>query len=76
MATQICPECKKDSFTWSVDDGNITTWGCFECHYSATEDELLEVNCEDCGNFSKMQLLDGRGKYWWCCYCNYVRRLF
>lgn len=73
MATQICPKCKEDSFTWSVDeDSPLTYWGCYNCHYGAYEDESLQTNCETCGSYSKMKLKDDTTEYWWCCKCNKV----
>ncbi len=41
MATQICPNCEKDSFTWILDDEktNLTIWHCYNCKYEAEEKE-------------------------------------
>lgn len=76
MATQICPNCKEDSFTWYMDDENgkeITMWGCYSCSYSACEeDESLQRNCSDCKTFSEMRLEDEVKIYWWCCRCNKI----
>ncbi|MFT3796536.1 hypothetical protein [Flavobacterium sp.] len=75
MATQICPNCKADSFTWTTDEdenNNLeTTWGC-SCGYSAKEDESQQGNCDDCKKFSKMKLEDENKIYWWCCSCNKI----
>jgi ribosomal protein L37AE/L43A len=47
MATQICPKCKSDSFTWIIDDeiSNMTIWYCNVCNFSALENENDESNC-------------------------------
>lgn len=71
MATQICPNCKADTFTWSIDDeSSLTMWDCHECGYIAWEDETLEHVCANCGNKSEMSLNDDNNEYWWCCSCN------
>ncbi len=48
MATQICPKCKEDTFTWSIDDEtSLTKWG----YYSAIivfEGETFERVCLTC----------------------------
>jgi len=73
MATQICPNCKEDSFTWATDENEngefITTWGC-SCGYFANEDESKEKTCEDCGKRTKCELEDENKIYWWCSSCN------
>lgn len=74
MATQICPKCKQDSFTWSVDDEKprIIRWGCTHCQYSAYEDESNERICEKCSIKIESLLDDGEDRYWWCCKCNSI----
>lgn len=74
MATQICPRCKENSFTWSVEDENsgITDWGCYECGYHATENESEECVCENCKEKTKIRLKDSETEYWWCCRCNKI----
>lgn len=73
MATQICPNCKADAFTWSIDEeSGLTMWGCHECGYIAWEDETLERVCSNCGGKSEMNLKDGTKEFWWCCSCNRV----
>ena len=44
MATQKCPKCNQDSFTWFIDEetSSLTIWFCTECNYKAEEDERLE----------------------------------
>jgi hypothetical protein len=73
MATQICPNCKEDSFTWSTDENDngktITTWGC-SCGYFAYEDESKEKTCDACGKQTKSELEDENKIYWWCSNCN------
>ncbi len=73
MATQICPNCKEDSFTWSYDEETIphTTWGC-SCGYIAYEDESLERECTTCKKKTESQLEDDDKIYWWCSSCNKV----
>lgn len=74
MATQICPNCKEDSFTWATDENVngelITTWSC-SCDYFVYEDESKEKTCEDCGKHAKSELEDENKIYWWC--SNYNR---
>ncbi|RFS21422.1 hypothetical protein DVR12_16115 [Chitinophaga silvatica] len=71
MATQICPACNKDSFTWTHDEDRTTptTWGC-ECGYSAREDESFERVCVICNIKTESRLEDDDKIYWWCCSCN------
>ena len=74
MATQICPNCNEDSFTWSMDDeiSNLTMWGCYKCHYQAFENEEYERVCANCHNGSQLQLKDDEKMYWWCSKCNTI----
>ncbi len=74
MATQICPNCKKGSFTWNIDEDQSTPtrWGCYECHYSALEDESLERECSNCNKKTEIRLEDDLKKYWWCSNCNRI----
>ena len=74
MATQICPNCKADTFTWSIDEeeSTLTKWGCYECGYIAWEDETLERVCSNCRSKSEMHLKDDTKELWWCCRCNKV----
>ena len=72
MATEICPNCKEDAFTWSIDEEEsaLTKWGCYKCSYIAWEDEALERVCSNCGNKTEMYLKDDTKKFWYCCSCN------
>lgn len=74
MATQICPNCKNDSFTWSVDfdESQLTKWGCSECYYRAWEDESTERMCSNCNKKTESLLKDETKTYWWCSHCNKV----
>lgn len=74
MATQICPKCKEDSFTWSIDEeiSDLTIWGCYKCSYQAFEDELDERNCSKCGNKTATRLRDEAKVFWWCSTCNKI----
>lgn len=51
MATQICPNCKSNSFTWIIDEDDtpLTRWGCYACFYFAYEDEFLSRNVQIVG---------------------------
>ncbi|MDP2160195.1 MAG: hypothetical protein Q8K02_06915 [Flavobacterium sp.] len=75
MATQICPNCKEDSFIWTTDEDvngiKYTTWSCL-CGYLAYEDESLEKHCTYCKTFTEMRLEDNEKKYWWCSNCNKI----
>ena len=76
MATQICPHCKKDSFSWSIDDENtqLTYWGCHLCHFGAYENEKenksFKHKCSVCGKVGQMKLEDDASVYFWCYHCN------
>lgn len=72
MATQICPNCKKNSVTWYIDEevSSHTIWYCNLCKFTAYEDESLERNCLHCDSKTEMQLIVKDEKYWWCCKCN------
>ena len=72
MATQVCPNCQLDSFSWSIDEEESlsTKWGCHECGYIAFEDESLLRECAFCYKKIESQLKDKMKKYWWCSTCN------
>lgn len=72
MGTQLCPKCKNDSFTWSMDDeiSDLTIWGCYKCDYRALENESDERNCGKCGKKTESKLKDEENEYWWCSTCN------
>ncbi len=76
MATQICPRCKADSFTWIIDEEvTLTKWSCFKCGYIAYEDESLEKQCSVCMKKINMRLEDTSKKYWWCSNCNKITEI-
>lgn len=72
MALQICPNCRAEQFTWSIDEEEspLTKWACGHCGYQAYEDESFERVCNDCGKKVELKLDDGQKEYWWCCRCN------
>jgi len=72
MATQLCPKCKEDAFTWSMDDEitDLTIWGCYSCKYQAFENEKDGRICQNCGMKTETKLKDNEKKYWWCSTCN------
>jgi DNA-directed RNA polymerase subunit RPC12/RpoP len=74
MATQICPNCKKDSFTWKLDDkiSDYTIWDCYECNYRAYENESQIRECENCKKKTNNLMNDEMRKYWWCNNCNKI----
>ena len=74
MATQICPKCKKDSFTWSVNEeiSDLAVWDCYKCYYQAFENESDERNCQNCGKKTESKLKDGEKEYLWCSNCNTI----
>ena len=74
MATQICPKCKEDAFTWSIDDEitDLTIWNCYNCLYQAFEDETSERICKQCGKKTESKLKDDQKEYWWCSSCNSI----
>lgn len=72
MATQICPNCKIDSFTWKMDGeiSSMTIWDCGNCQYRAFENESDERNCSTCQKKTELKLKDSEKEYWWCTNCN------
>jgi hypothetical protein len=73
MATQICPNCKEDAFTWViVEDNPLTRWGCYKCYYTAWEDESKERVCFNCNKKGELFLKDDEKAFWWCHYCDRV----
>lgn len=72
MATQICPNCNKDSFTWYImaDNDKFTKWLCHACSFIAYEEESLERICINCNKKSEIQLIVTDKKYWWCNKCS------
>ena len=72
MATQICPNCKTDNFTWKIDEGesHLTIWDCGNCNYRAFENECDERNCSKCRKKTESKLMDNKKEYWWCSNCN------
>lgn len=77
MATQICPKCKCDSFTWRMDDeiSDLTIWVCYECSYQAFENESDERNCKKCGKKTESKLKDDESEFWWCSNCDSVEKI-
>tara|TARA_R110002073_G_scaffold72537_1_gene177043 strand:- start:705 stop:950 length:246 start_codon:yes stop_codon:yes gene_type:complete len=71
MALHICPNCKKESFSWLIDEevSELTIWGCNECRYQAFEDESEQRICNKCGKRSELRLKDDEKEYWWCTTC-------
>lgn len=74
MATQICPNCNADSFTWSLNEKNekLTIWHCYICKYVAFEDESLERLCTHCNKKTKSYMQDEEKFYWWCSHCGKI----
>lgn len=72
MATQICPNCKEDSFTWIIDNekSELTIWSCHKCEYKAFENEKDERRCQNCKQKTETKLKDNKKEYWWCSNCN------
>ena len=72
MATQICPKCKTDNFTWNIDDEEtkLTKWSCANCKYIAFEDENDERKCLRCNKKTEIKLKDLIEEYWWCSNCD------
>jgi hypothetical protein len=75
MATQICPNCKNDAFTWSINEdySSLTYWFCFKCRYDAYEDESQERICTVCDKKTESRLQDKKQEYWWCSNCNSIK---
>lgn len=72
MATQICPNCKADSFTWAIDEdvSELTIWFCSNCSYQVFENEYEESECSKCKSKTTSKLKDNLKEYWWCSNCN------
>ncbi len=77
MATQNCPKCKKDSFTWYVDEemSDIIIWNCDNCDLQIYEDERDEINCKNCNENTKTFLKNEDEEFWWCSVCNSVSEI-
>ncbi|WP_412986526.1 hypothetical protein [Pontimicrobium sp. IMCC45349] len=72
MATQICPNCKKDNFTWYINYDGETVWGCSLCNYHAIENESLERTCSICKTKTESHLKDSQKEFWCCSRCNSI----
>ena len=72
MTKQICPNCKKSSFNWSIDEeiSEFTIWFCYKCEYKAFENESDERNCSKCKKKTESKLKDDKKEYWWCSSCS------
>jgi hypothetical protein len=85
MATQICPVCKKDVFTWSMQDHEPsepeTMWGCNICGFYAYENERynsdgtyryesMTCGCTSCGSTQDIKLHKDGKEYLWCSSCH------
>lgn len=72
MATQICPICKADSFTWytNEEESPLIQWMCDKCDYRAYEEESTIRECSTCKKKTESLLVDNAKKYWWCSFCN------
>ena len=72
MALQICPKCKKLSFTWYIDEEEsaLTQWNC-GCGYHTFEDESKLRDCPICYNEKSDSYMidDNETIYWWCYRC-------
>lgn len=77
MATQICPKCKQESFSWYIDEemSTITIWSCYNCDYQTYEDDCDEVKCENCQEITKTFLQNEDEEFWWCSVCNAISEL-
>ena len=71
MSLHKCPNCKEIRFNWIVDNeiSDLTIWDCWECNYTAYEDESKESNCPECKFPFRIFLKDDNSKYWWCSEC-------
>ncbi len=71
MATQICPKCQEDGFSWSIDDEDslLTRWGCHKCYYQAFENESDQRISSECKKETESKLKDDNKNYWWCSSC-------
>lgn len=77
MSLQTCPNCNKQSFTWSIDEEEspLTYWGCYKCEYGAYEDESQERICSNCGKKTESRMKDEEKEYWWCSSCNATTKI-
>lgn len=84
MATQICPVCKQDCFTWYMTEDeagrDVTGWGC-GCGFYAYENErynpdgtyrfeLIARGCTSCGTTQDLKLHQDGREYLWCSRCH------
>lgn len=77
MASQTCPKCKKDSFSWYIDEemSTITIWNCSNCDLQIYEDDRDEIKCENCKEITKTFLQNEEEEFWWCCVCNTISEI-
>jgi ribosomal protein L37AE/L43A len=74
MPTQICPKCRKDSFSWYIDEelSNFTFWSCSNCDFQTYEDDRDEVEYGNCKEITKTFLKNEDEEFWWCSVCNTI----
>ena len=72
MVTQICPKCRKNSFTWYISEvlSNITVWSCTSCLFQIFEDDNEEAICINCNEKTNTFLQNQEEQFNWCSNCN------
>ena len=72
MVTQICPKCRKKSFTWYISEvlSNITVWSCTSCPFQIFEDDNEEVICINCNEKTNTFLQNQEEQFNWCSNCD------
>jgi hypothetical protein len=87
MATQLCPNCQEDDFTWSMTEDEtgqeVTEWRC-GCGFHAIEyerylageyqQEPITTNCLNCTTMSGIVLHREGERYLWCYHCNILTK--
>ena len=76
MATQICPNCKEDAFTWFMDEdiSPLMIWSCTSCNYNALEDDSKERLCHSCNHKTESLFKDNEKEFWWCSSCHQISK--
>ncbi len=74
MTLQRCPACKKQEFSWFIDEEttSLTQWHCGHCDYLATEDESLVSDCEQCGVIHMVSILKDLSRTYRYCFVCFV----
>jgi len=72
----VCPKCRKEAFSSSVDDlCDDVHWRCEACSYAAEEDKSMSAPCGRCGETSSV-FGDTESTFRHCFHCRQTKRLY